>query len=400
MKINRILISLLVMIIVLSVSICLAANVKVQINGNIIDFTDSEGNKVEAQTINSRTMVPLRKIFEVLGCEINWEGKTKTVTAKRNDKTIVLTVGNNKATIQDENGESIIDLDSPPTIIDNRTLVPLRFIGESLGNEVAWDKNNATAIILNYDEIANMIKEKCSFLFNHICDANSVSFEEKYFDEADSNRNQTTTFLFTSEKLSDNKDKISISISGNSDFANESKTEEWNNFSYDIIDNRILTNNYVLSKMLYITKNESSKVNYDYIGLSKENANNISEWIKMVSNIDNSSININTYKELKDDWNKLLNTFLNSKNDLTTNDFSYKHINLNNILKTRCSKAIDAFLTILKFCYNSNIDFQDMLVDYPKVDYIFSKGDNSIKIVIKLKNEYKERREYTFTVSI
>ena len=38
-----------------------------------IDFTDSNGNKVNAQIINSRTMVPLRKIFEVLGCEINWD---------------------------------------------------------------------------------------------------------------------------------------------------------------------------------------------------------------------------------------------------------------------------------------------------------------------------------------
>ena len=51
---------------ILIASVSLAADVKVQINGQIIDFTDSNGNKVEAQTINSRTMVPLRKIFEIL----------------------------------------------------------------------------------------------------------------------------------------------------------------------------------------------------------------------------------------------------------------------------------------------------------------------------------------------
>ena len=51
---------------ILITSVSLAADVKVQINGQIIDFTDSNGNKVEAQTINSRTMVPLRKIFEIL----------------------------------------------------------------------------------------------------------------------------------------------------------------------------------------------------------------------------------------------------------------------------------------------------------------------------------------------
>ena len=36
----------------------LAATAKVQINGNVIDFTDSNGAKVDAQIINSRTMVP------------------------------------------------------------------------------------------------------------------------------------------------------------------------------------------------------------------------------------------------------------------------------------------------------------------------------------------------------
>ena len=40
-----------------------ALAVSVQMNGENINFTDEKGNKVEAQIINSRTMVPLRKIF-------------------------------------------------------------------------------------------------------------------------------------------------------------------------------------------------------------------------------------------------------------------------------------------------------------------------------------------------
>ena len=57
---------LFIVIICMLTTVAFAADVKVQINGNIIDFTDSNGDRVEAQTINSRTMVPLRKIFEVL----------------------------------------------------------------------------------------------------------------------------------------------------------------------------------------------------------------------------------------------------------------------------------------------------------------------------------------------
>ena len=59
-----------------------ATNVDVQINGEIVDFTDSEGNRVDAQIINDRTMVPLRKIFEIFGCEINWDNDTRTVMPK------------------------------------------------------------------------------------------------------------------------------------------------------------------------------------------------------------------------------------------------------------------------------------------------------------------------------
>ena len=35
---------------------------------------------VPAQIINSRTMVPARAVSEALGCNVNWDGGTKTVT--------------------------------------------------------------------------------------------------------------------------------------------------------------------------------------------------------------------------------------------------------------------------------------------------------------------------------
>ena len=35
-------------------------SINVQVNGNFINFTDNEGNKVNPQIINDRTMVPMR----------------------------------------------------------------------------------------------------------------------------------------------------------------------------------------------------------------------------------------------------------------------------------------------------------------------------------------------------
>ena len=51
------------------------------------------------------------------------------------DKIIELEIGSNKAKIDNK----IIELDVPPIIKDNRTLVPIRFIAEALGCEVFWD---------------------------------------------------------------------------------------------------------------------------------------------------------------------------------------------------------------------------------------------------------------------
>ncbi len=54
-----------------------------------------------------------------------------------------MTIGNTCATI---NGNTVI-LDVPTTIINGRTLVPARFIAESIGCSVDWDSNTRTAVI-------------------------------------------------------------------------------------------------------------------------------------------------------------------------------------------------------------------------------------------------------------
>ena len=65
MKIKKTLIMVMMIVIILVMNTTtFASNVYVQLNGEIIDFTDSNGNRVDAQIVNNRTMVPLRKIFE------------------------------------------------------------------------------------------------------------------------------------------------------------------------------------------------------------------------------------------------------------------------------------------------------------------------------------------------
>ncbi len=111
--------------------------IKVVLDGKKIDFD------VEPAIINDRTMVPLRAIFEALGAEVDWDDASKTVTAVKDGITIKMQIGN---AVMTKNGETVT-LDSMPTIIESRTLVPVRAIAESFGNDVGWDGATKTVSI-------------------------------------------------------------------------------------------------------------------------------------------------------------------------------------------------------------------------------------------------------------
>ncbi len=134
--------------------------ITVVLNGETIDFTDDAGNKVDPQLINNRTMVPVRKIFEVLGATIEWDGATETVTAKTEEKTMKLQINNNIATVTTGEETEELTLDSAPVVIDGRTLVPVRFISETLGLKVGWDDPTQTVIIMDTGIILEIIKKE------------------------------------------------------------------------------------------------------------------------------------------------------------------------------------------------------------------------------------------------
>lgn len=94
--------------------------------------------------IDSRTLVPMRTIFEALGCEIQWYADTQTVVAQKDLDFFSLQVGKDILYA----GEKELKLDVPAQIVNNHTMVPLRAVSEALDANVSWDADTETVNIV------------------------------------------------------------------------------------------------------------------------------------------------------------------------------------------------------------------------------------------------------------
>ena len=134
--------------------------------------------------VDSRTLVPLRAIFEGLGATVTWDDSTKTATGIKDGKEIKITIDNTVAKVDGKD----VTLDVPAQIISSRTMVPVRFISESLGCKVDWDGNTRTVIIesaqdaifeLTFDGLGSFENNK-DFITGATYDAKGVSLTDEY----------------------------------------------------------------------------------------------------------------------------------------------------------------------------------------------------------------------------
>ena len=109
------------------------------VNGTALEFEEG----AEPKIVDDRTMVPLRAIFEALNVQVNWDGNTKTVTATGRDRQVILTIGQKDITV---NGTKT-EIDVPAMIINDRTMVPVRAVAQSLGCTVDWNADTRTVVI-------------------------------------------------------------------------------------------------------------------------------------------------------------------------------------------------------------------------------------------------------------
>ena len=121
------------------------------VNGVSQEIDPGRGTKPIIIPEWSRTVVPIRAIVEELGGTISWENTTRKVTINFGNTTIRLWINKPQAKVDapllilkwiDESTHKVV-----PEIINDRTMLPLRFVTESLGCDVGWDNDTRTITI-------------------------------------------------------------------------------------------------------------------------------------------------------------------------------------------------------------------------------------------------------------
>ncbi|WP_410771193.1 stalk domain-containing protein [Fontibacillus sp. BL9] len=107
-----------------------------------------DGNRLATDqapvVVQGRVLLPLRAIFEALDATVNWNQWTQTVTASKDNTTVVLKLKSKTATINNQT----VSLDVPAQAIKGRTMVPVRFVSEALGEAVNWNSSAKTVSIV------------------------------------------------------------------------------------------------------------------------------------------------------------------------------------------------------------------------------------------------------------
>ena len=117
--------------------------IRVVLNGQALTFSGTQ-----PQQFKGSTLVPMRGIFEALGASVKFDKAAQTVYGLKGETAIILPLGALVATV---NGEPHT-LPLPAQLINGTTLVPLRFISESLGAGVSWNPVTSTVTIQTVDQ--------------------------------------------------------------------------------------------------------------------------------------------------------------------------------------------------------------------------------------------------------
>jgi peptidoglycan/xylan/chitin deacetylase (PgdA/CDA1 family) len=93
--------------------------------------------------VSSSATVPVRTVAEAMGAQVSWVASTRTAVIQRGSTTIAFTLDSTTALV---NGTAV-QMPVASYLAGGRTMVPVRFLVETLGDGVSWDGPARTVLI-------------------------------------------------------------------------------------------------------------------------------------------------------------------------------------------------------------------------------------------------------------
>ncbi|KUO49836.1 MAG: hypothetical protein APF76_00910 [Desulfitibacter sp. BRH_c19] len=136
---------LLITLILIGVIFLSLGSIRSEAASDITIIIDGQVLKTDTDPIieDGRTLVPMRAIFEGLGANVSWNEAARRVTGTKDSKVVILHIGDKTTLV---NGQPL-EIDVAAKIFNNRTMVPGRFIAETLGAQVNWEASTKTVNI-------------------------------------------------------------------------------------------------------------------------------------------------------------------------------------------------------------------------------------------------------------
>jgi len=124
--------------------------------GSDIGFVDGVPTELDAPAFieDGRTFVPVRFLAEAVGAEADWEPKdaaVETVYLTWEDMQIIIKIGEEALTVVKDGEEEVVTFDGAARIVNGRTFLPFRAIGEAIGLEVDYGPKDGPVKWVSYN---------------------------------------------------------------------------------------------------------------------------------------------------------------------------------------------------------------------------------------------------------
>ena len=144
------------------------SDIKVTVDGTVVDFPDQ---KPIIQ--NDRTLVPIRFIAESLGYEVEWDSTENAAVI--DDGRVKLWIGTDQVELDGE----LVTLDTSSILVNDRTMVPLRAVAETLDCTVDWLAKTKTVQITSGTETSVWDRLSASGIFPMESDESAAWFVKR-----------------------------------------------------------------------------------------------------------------------------------------------------------------------------------------------------------------------------